>query len=537
MDQLFNFTGTLSSQAWQGDPDSLACDTAAARALLLTLDRPLHAVRTATRTGLTLDPGAGTGEAAELLASAPALPLQSLGDPGFRSHYGTRYACYAGSMANGISSAQMVIALGRAGFMGSFGAAGLSPQRVETAIQQIQAALPAGPYAFNLINSPNEPALEQRLVDLYISSGVRTIEASAFVDLSIPLVHYRVAGLEEGPGGIPIARNRIIAKLSRKEVARRFMEPAPQDILDRLVADKRITPRQAELAHALPMSDDVTVEADSGGHTDNRPLVGLLPTMLALRDEIQAARRYPTPVRIGAGGGISTPAATLATFAMGAAYVVTGSVNQACVESGACEHTKKLLAQADMADVAMAPSADMFEMGVKVQVLKRGTLFPMRAQKLYELYSRYNAIEEIPAPERQKLEQQVFKRSLDEIWAETVQFFTARDPAQLERANRDPHQKMALVFRWYLGLSSRWSVAGEKGREMDYQVWCGPAMGTFNDWTRGTYLAEPANRHVVDVNLQLLAGCAYLWRVLALRLQGVSLPPDLQACYPAKPLT
>ena len=34
----------------------------------------------------------------------------------------------------------------------------------------------------------------------------------------------------------------------------------------------------------------------------------------------------------------------------------------------------------------MAPAADMFEMGVKLQVLKRGTMFPMRAQKLYELY-------------------------------------------------------------------------------------------------------------------------------------------------------
>ncbi len=30
----------------------------------------------------------------------------------------------------------------------------------------------------------------------------------------------------------------------------------------------------------------------------------------------------------------------------------------------------------------MAPAADMFEMGVKVQVLKRGTLFAMRRPPL-----------------------------------------------------------------------------------------------------------------------------------------------------------
>jgi NAD(P)H-dependent flavin oxidoreductase YrpB (nitropropane dioxygenase family) len=47
---------------------------------------------------------------------------------------------------------------------------------------------------------------------------------------------------------------------------------------------------------------------------------------------------------------------------------------------------REMLAQAEQADVIMAPAADMFEMGVKLQVLKRGTMFAMRAAKLYELY-------------------------------------------------------------------------------------------------------------------------------------------------------
>ena len=37
-------------------------------------------------------------------------------------------------MANAIASEEMVIALGKAGFMGSFGAAGISPARLEAAI-------------------------------------------------------------------------------------------------------------------------------------------------------------------------------------------------------------------------------------------------------------------------------------------------------------------------------------------------------------------------------------------------------------------
>ena len=82
-----------------------------------------------------------------------------------------------------------------------------------------------------------------------------------------------------------------------------------------------------------------------------------------------------------------------------------------------------MLAAAGQADTIMAPAADMFEMGVKLQVLKRGTMFPMRAGKLYELWRTYGTIEALPADERKKLEQQVFRASLDEIWAETEAFW------------------------------------------------------------------------------------------------------------------
>jgi PfaD family protein len=220
---------------------------------------------------------------------------------------------------------------------------------------------------------------------------------------------------------------------------------------------------------------------------------------------------------------------------LGAAYVVTGSVNQACVESGASEHARTLLSQMDMADVAMAPAGDMFEMGVRVQVLKRGTMFAMRAQKLYEFYTRYNAWEEIPLAEREKLEKTIFKRDFASIWADTVKFFSERDLRQVQRGNTNSKDKMALVFRWYLGLSSRWSAMGEKGREMDYQIWTGPAMGAFNQWVKGSCLEAQQNRHVVEVANQILTGCAYYSRLRALEMQGAVFPPDLRRYFPVQP--
>ncbi|WP_298772062.1 PfaD family polyunsaturated fatty acid/polyketide biosynthesis protein [uncultured Shewanella sp.] len=470
-------------------------------------------------------------------AFSPALGTQSLGDRHFRRVHGVKYAYYAGSMANGISSEELVIALGEAGILCSFGAGGLVKERVEQAIIRIQAALPNGPYAFNLLHSPSEPAMEKASVGLFLKYKVRTVEASAFLGLTPQIVHYRAAGLSQTPDGQICIENKVIAKVSRAEVARHFMQPAPVNLLQDLVNEGLITKQQMMLAQKVPMADDITAEADSGGHTDNRPLVTLLPTLLALRDSIQAEFQYSNPLRVGAGGGIGTPDAALAAFNMGAAYIVTGSINQACVEAGASQHTRALLSTTEMADVTMAPAADMFEMGVKLQVVKRGTFFPMRANKLYDIYSRYDSIEAIPAEEREKLETQIFRRSLDEVWKGTVDFFNERDPKVLERARSQPKRKMALIFRWYLGLSSRWSNIGEAGREMDYQIWAGPALGAFNQWAKGSYLDDYQSRHAVDIAKHLLYGAAYLNRINHITAQGINLPVELRRWRPINRMT
>ena len=426
-------------------------------------------------------------------------------------------------LLGGIASEEMVIALGKQKILSCFGAGGLSPNRIETAIDRIQTALPNGPYAFNLIHNPAEPAAERAAVDLYLKYGVKLVEASAFLDLTPNIVYYRAAGLSLNGGDRIAIGNKVIAKISRREVATKFMQPAPARILRELVVEGLISELQAKLASKLPMADDITVEADSGGHTDNRPLVCLLPSILALRKEIQNQYNYSQPIRVGAAGGISTPNAALAAFMMGAAYVVTGSINQSCVEAGTSVHTKKLLAQADMADVMMAPAADMFEMGVKLQVLKRGTFFPLRAQKLYQIYRTYDSIEDIPVTERKKLEREIFRKSIAEVWEETATYLSQKKPEKLIKAANNPKLKMALICRWYLGLSSRWSNSGDKERQVDYQIWCGPAMGSFNNWVRGTYLSSINNRRVADLARHIMIGTAFLYRIQSLKTQGLQI--------------
>jgi PfaD family protein len=488
--------------------------------------RPLYLLESGGRYDLATADELAAPPPGSRVAFAPACRLEDLGDPTFCTDHRIRYPYLAGAMANGIGSADIVEAMGRAGLLAFFGAAGLPVPTIEAAIDRIQKNLADVPYGFNLIHSPTEPSLERAVVELYLRRGVRLVEASAYLDLTLPVVRYRVHGIHRDPSGKIITPNRVIVKVSRVEVASKFLAPPPDRLLQELIRQGQLTADQAALAARVPVARDVTAEADSGGHTDNRPAITLVPTLVALRDRLQAQYRFEEPLRVGAAGGIATPASAAAAFAMGAAYVLTGSVNQACVESGSSDPVREMLAQAEQADTIMAPAADMFEMGVKVQVLKRGTMFAMRAAKLYELYRTYPSLETLPEADRTFVEKNLFRASLDDIWQKTRAFFLQRDPSQVPRAESDPKHKMALVFRWYLGLSSRWANAGEPTRRLDYQVWCGPAMGAFNEWTKGSFLEHPRNRRVVTVAFNILYGTAVLLRLQTLRSQGMPLAPE-----------
>jgi trans-AT polyketide synthase, acyltransferase and oxidoreductase domains len=247
--------------------------------------------------------------------------------------------------------------------------------------------------------------------------------------------------------------------------------------------------------------------------------------MLNLRDRLYEKFRYRAMPGIGLGGGIATPLSVSAAFVLGADYVLTGSINQACLESGTSNIVRDMLAEAEQTDVAMAPSANMFEMGIRVQVLKKGTLFPQRAKKLYDLYRRYDGFAQIPKAERKEIEEKLFQNSFEEQWRQTQEFLRDYDPKQVERAAGDARHQMALVFRSYLGKSSRWAIQGNPLRKKDYQIWCGPSMGAFNDWVKGSFLEAAQNRRFETVSLNLMFGACVAIRRQQILHAGVLLPP------------
>jgi PfaD family protein len=293
-----------------------------------------------------------------LLAVLPPVYPEWLGSRGFVRDFGSRFPYVVGEMARGIASAEMVTNAAKAGMVAFFGSAGLPGDQTQTALAKIRAQL--GPAArnwgANLIHSPQDPAAEMDFASLALQHRLGAVSASAFMRLSPAVVWLSSSGLRRHSDGSVDRPTKIFAKVSRVEVAEQFLSPAPQALLRDLVDSRKITAEEAELAAGLPVAEQITAEADSGGHTDNRPLTVLLPMITSLTDELCRKHGYSTRPRIGAAGGLGTPAAVAAAFGAGADYVVTGSVNQCALESGLSTDARSLLAEARATDTAMAPA-------------------------------------------------------------------------------------------------------------------------------------------------------------------------------------
>ncbi|MEU5140858.1 ACP S-malonyltransferase [Streptomyces sp. NPDC021139] len=471
--------------------------------------------------GARADGGTATPVSGPPAAGPTGAAPERLGSAAFRADYGVRYAYLAGSMYKGIASTELVARMARAGLLGYFGTGGLRTERIEAAIATLRAELgPDGGFGMNLLHALHDPPLEEATVRLFLRHRVRFVEASGFTQPTRALVLYRLSGAHRDGTGRAVAPNRLLAKVSRPEVATAFMEPPPETLVRALLAEGLLTAAEAEAGRALPLAGEVCAEADSAGHTDAAVAYTLMPATTGLRDRIVAERGYPDGIRVGAAGGLGAPEGLAAAFVLGADFVVTGSVNQCTPQAGTSDAVKDLLAQADIQDTGYAPAGDMFEIGARVQVLRRGTLFAARANKLYQAYRQYDGLEEIDAKLRRTIEDGWFHRELEQVWKETREhYLRAGRPQEVERAEQDPRHRMALVFRWYFVHSTRMAMRGDPAERVNYQIHTGPAIGAFNRFAAGTALADWRNRHVDAVAEALMAGAA---RVLQDRFSSLA---------------
>ncbi len=425
-----------------------------------------------------------------LTARVPAPEM--LGAAAFRERYGLRLAYLAGGMYGGISSRALIAGIAKAGSMGFFGTGGLPLTTVEAELRDIQQALdPGQPFGANVLYQPGNPQRERALVELLLRQGVGTIEASGFLRVTPALVKYRLKG------------GRIIAKVSRADTARAFLQPAPDEIVRRLLDGGELAAHEAARAPTVSMADDLCVEAGGGWHTDAVSLATLLPSVLRLRDEL--AGPWP-PVHVGAAGGIGTPEAAAAALILGAQFLLTGSINQCTVEAATSHQVKDMLQRLDVHDTGAAPWSEMFELGVRARVVKRGVFLPARAERLYQLWRMHESFSDIDAATRRQIEEAYLRRPFEDAWREAL---TDGELADADNgAPVDGKRQLALAFRSYLDRGFGLARAGTPDRKVDYLVYCGPAMGAFNQWVKGTELEPWQARHADVIAEHLLAHAA-----------------------------
>lgn len=435
---------------------------------------------------------------AEKRSERKLVTAEQLGSKEFRADYNLKYAYCSGGMYKGIASAQLVSKMANAGMLSFLGCGGVGVDKVEEWIQEIKAEVPDG--VFFGLNVMGTAKNEEALFDLIEKYDIHCIEAAAYISITENLVKYRVRGLEKKNGSV-IAKNKVMAKISRPEVAEVFMAPAPEKILNELLKKGIISEEQKEMAKQVSMADDICVEGDSGGHTDRGNLLVMLPAFQSQGNRLMEKYGYQKKIRIGAAGGVGAPGTIAAVFMMGADFVMTGSINQCTVEAGISDNVKAMLNEVNIQDTDYCVSGDMFEWGSVIQVLKKGVFFPIRANKLYDLYKKYNSLDEIDEKTKEQLVKRYFRKSFEEIWTELCAYYSKEEIAKAE-ANKK--YRMLLTFKWYYAHTTQLALNGDSTDSVNYQVQCGSSMGAFNQYVLGTELENWKNRHVDEIAVFLL---------------------------------
>ncbi|AIQ12923.1 ACP S-malonyltransferase [Paenibacillus durus] len=446
------------------------------------------------------------------LASAPAaaqdLLTDQLGSTEFKEDYQLKYAYWIGAMGRGISSKEFVVAMSKHGMMSCLGTEGLKLDEIRASLDYLRQELGGRhPFAVNVMYEYSNPRREEQLLELLINQGVQSIEASSYISLSAALVKFRVQGLRRDSAGRVVPARRILLKASRPEIAEIYLSPPPRNVVDKLLEEQWITAEEAQLSYEIPMIDDLCVLGDCGGYTDQGTALAIFPLILKLARDAQRKFGYKKRVRIGLGGGLGTPEAAAAAFVLGADFIVTGSINQCTVEANTSELVKDILQQISVQDTGYAPSEHMFEIGARVQVVKKGVFFPVRANKLYETYRQFGALEEISDSLRSQLEDKYFKKSFSAAYQELK---LQLEPDEIAKAEQNPKVKMALLFRSYLSGSYQLALKGFKERKVDFQIYSGSALGAFNHWVKGTPLEDWRQRHAWAIGEKIMTDAASL---------------------------
>jgi trans-AT polyketide synthase/acyltransferase/oxidoreductase domain-containing protein len=419
-----------------------------------------------------------------------------LGSSAFRADYSVRLAYLVNAPLSVRASQAVVARAARAGLLAVLGTAGDSPQEVAQCVAALSREIgPTALYAAELRASGDDRDAEQLLLDGFARSGVRVLYVTGETAPTPALVRYRATGLAAAARGDDAARRRLIVRVSRPDVASRFLIPPDAELLRQLVQSGQLSAEDAAQAAVRSVADDLVVGPQP---SDPRApsAFALVPAIRRVQRALRASQHLENQARIGATGGLGTPETVAAAFVVGADFVETTSLNSCTAEAPLSEGMKDLLSELRVEDFELAPALDGFELGHQVEVAGKDTLFPSRARYLYELYRSHHSIDELDQRVRRVLERSYFGRSLAEVTHDVRARLATSDPRALAEATRDPRRQLGLVLRRYLEEADLHAQSGRTDSRLNWLVRSDAELGAFNTFAPTVGLGAWRNRHV-----------------------------------------
>jgi trans-AT polyketide synthase/acyltransferase/oxidoreductase domain-containing protein len=420
----------------------------------------------------------------------------SIGNAEFSKKYRTKYNYAVGGMGHGISGVDFVVKSCNEGILSFLGANCVDLDVIGSMIDQVKHKINSDTlFGVNITENYFEPQNTKDLINLCTEKGVRVIEASNFMTVTKELVRYKISGIGLDAEG-SVTGNAIIAKVSNTNVAREFLKPPSDSILNELLNEKAITKDEFDIAGKIPVADDVCIVGDCAYETEKGNLLTMLPEVLDVAEKIYKENLLVAKSRIGAAGSIGSGRTILALHYMGAEFFMTGSVNECTKEADIPDDVKDMLVKTNVNDFTYAPSENMFELNRFVQVLKKGVFFPSRANMLKSVYDTVNSIDDISGEIKLYIEDKLLQCGFDNYFAKIK-----LTENQIKLANSNSKYKMAIIFKQYLHEASDKALFS-KDRDkdvVDFQVYCGTAIGTANERLKDSKINDWKMRNTANI--------------------------------------
>lgn len=433
----------------------------------------------------------------------------------FNIEYGLKYPYLAGGMERGISSKEMVVKCGKDNILSFLGTKRMDIEKVKQSIIYIKERLSKGePFGVNITYDSFDTELAPKVIDLCLEYNVKNVEVSGYYDIPNYIIRYKLKNIKQEKNKV-ICDNKVFLKVDRLSDIDRWIGTISEKVLNSLLEDNFITNEEKMLSKCISIIDALTIKCEVGGNQNRNDILNTLPMAIKIRDSQVKEHSYDNNIYVGASGNIGTPEAVAIAFILGADYVVTGSINQCSVEADCSDSIKDLLQQARIEDTIYVPDAEKFEIGGKVQVLKRGVMFPSRANKLYELYKYYDSYYQIDEKSRKHIEKNYFMKTFNEYYEECKKSLSSE---KIDIIEKDEKKKMALVFKTYLMEAALYGQKGIEEQRMNFEIYCSPALGAFNEYCKGGELDNWRKRSVTKIAEALMCDA---WKYIDSKVKSV----------------